>query len=514
MEIQQEIPPISSNLSFAEMVQEPIILEALRGLKITQPTPVQRETIPLLLQGKDVIMQARTGSGKTLAFVIPLLVKHMRASEENSTFGLVVTPTRELAVQICDVLAQVYPPIKPAALIGGVSARSQIDSLHVDRRIAVGTPGRILDLQRQGELVLRKCRYFVVDEADEMFSMDFIEDVRAILSRLPRQRQGIFASATITPRVEALANSFLTRPEKVIISSPGEDLPEIEHTYYDVSGDVAAKTSALCDLIETLYPRSAIIFCNTRSDTELVEAVLRRRGFDARRINSDLNQRQRDYIMSKIKGGELRFLVGTDVAARGIDIAELDMVVNYALPEQPELYVHRTGRTGRAGRSGRAVSLVGPQDFAAFVSLKRYEKVLLKQMALPTEEQVVASRLAHFYELIREADIATCSRDVFMARKALRDLGNIEDPAEEITELAAKLMRFAVEHFIEEKSLSLEDEMKARENEASPDKEKLGERADRAQREPDRRSRGYRGRGGQAGRSRRGDRRGRRGRSR
>jgi ATP-dependent RNA helicase DeaD len=297
---------------------------------------------------------------------------------------------------------------------------------------------------RQKEISFRTAKFFAVDEVDEMFSMDFAEDVRAILSRLPDERQGIFVSATISPKVEMLANNFLTNPEKIVISTPGEALPPVEHLYYEVKGEVTAKANALCDIIESYSPRSAIIFCNTKSDTELVQAFLARRGYDAEFLNSDLNQRQRDYIMTMMREGKLRLLVGTDLAARGLDIAELDLVVNYALPDQPEVYVHRTGRTGRAGRSGRAISLIGPQDFMAWVQIRRVALMEITKQELPTEEEVTTARVSHLHSLLREQAGALQPKDMLLATKFLKDAG-VEAPTEDLTALVGKLCTFFIE---------------------------------------------------------------------
>ena len=433
-------------VTFRELLNDEQLLASLDRLGFVQPTPVQEKGLPPLLAGRDLIAQAKTGSGKTLAFVLPMLLKLRNVERALQTRALVLTPTRELANQICGVISSVAPAVHPTCVIGGVSFNTQRQSLEQDARIVVGTPGRVLDLIRQRTILLRHCSYFVVDEADEMFSMDFVEDVQAILSRIPDVRQGIFCSATITPRVESLANNFLAKPERVVIDTPGEALPPIDHLYYNVGGGVTDKAQALCDIIETTLPRSAIIFCNTKSDTELVEVFLRRRGFDAAFINSDLSQAQRDEVMARIKAQELQFLVGTDIAARGIDIKELDLVVNYSLPEQPEVYVHRTGRTGRAGNSGRAVSLIGPQDFSEFVNLKRKVELELKNLPLPTDQEVTRARLAHLYAILREAHIELRPQDLDSAQKVLHDLAGLEQPSEEIVDLVAKLCRFAVEH--------------------------------------------------------------------
>ena len=459
-------PPVE----FHSLLPAGDVLKAIDKLGYAHPTPVQAAALPLALNGKDLIAQAKTGSGKTLAYTIPLLLQLESATKSGNsslkdTYGLVVAPTRELATQVRDVILSLAPDAAPAVVIGGASMDKQIASLKSDARIVIGTPGRILDLMRQKALKLNRCRYFVLDEADEMLSMGFLEDVRTILSRLPDRRQGMFVSATITPRVDMLANSFLTRPESIVIETPEEDLPPIEHLFCEVGGDLMAKPSTLCDIIETYHPRSAIVFCNTKSDTTLVEALLRRRGFDARRINSDLSQAQRDRIMKKIRKQELQVLVATDIAARGLDIEQIDLVVNFSIHEQPESYVHRTGRTGRAGRKGRAISLVGPRDFGHFHHLNlMLSNIDFQKIDPPTDEEVSNARLVHLYEIIRQSEIDLTNRDTLVGRMLLKDIGGITDPSDEFESLICKLGRFAVEHYIQEEAKSLDEELEAKEH--------------------------------------------------
>ena len=442
----------------------PEFIASLTTLGFVQPTDVQDAVIPVAIQNTDVLVQAKTGSGKTLAFAIPLLIRleQLRADkvEINLPYSLIVTPTRELAVQISDVIRKLSNgAIEPNCIIGGTSMDAQKKRLKKDPLIVVGTPGRLLDLIRQKELNLKQCRYFVLDEVDEMLSIGFIDDVRALLSRLPDERQGLFVSATISPRVEMLAQNFLKKPELIIVGADTNDLPPVEHTYYEVSGEMMAKPAALSDIIETLRPASAIVFCNTKSDTELVEVFLRRRGFDARKINSDLSQRQRTRVMQKIKNKELQFLIATDIAARGLDIENLDLVVNYAIHDQAESYVHRSGRTGRAGRAGKAISLVGPRDFAHFHQLTKLTNFEFFKMSLPTDQEVADARTAHIYEILREQHHELKERDILVSRKLLADVGGITEPSEDLEATVAKLCRSVVEHALAATTKSLDAEM-------------------------------------------------------
>lgn len=377
--------------TFATLVNHPVIRGKLAELNIVTPTPVQRGAIPVVLEGHDLIAQAQTGSGKTLAFVLPVLAKLLEAKDVRGTFALIVTPTRELAVQVRNVVTTVMPDVQPACIIGGAKQSGQVRELRNDPRIIVGTPGRLLDLIEQREIVLRNCKMFVLDEADEMLSMGFVEEVRAILSKLPREKQGLFFSATITPRVDMLAGSFLKNPKRVECEVKPETAPQIEHLFTRVDGQLTSKAIALAGFLREINPKSAIVFCNTKSDTELVEIMLRKRGFQPERLNSDLTQKERDATMGRFRSGELKLLIATDVAARGIDIQDIELVVNYAIHEQAETYVHRTGRTGRAGRSGTALSLVGPQDFFAFNTLQKSLPVALKEVQQPAQIAVAAT---------------------------------------------------------------------------------------------------------------------------
>jgi len=445
--------PTSPAASFTEIVSSPMILESLSRMGLNVPTAVQRETIPAALAGSDIIAQAKTGSGKTLAFAIPLVSVVERSSDRTQTLAIVLTPTRELANQICEVVSSLSSDIQPVCVIGGMSSSSQVRALANDRRVVVGTPGRIMDLMGQGEISLRSCKFFAVDEVDEMFSMDFAEAVREILRELPKARQGMFVSATVTPRVETFAKNFLTKPRLIMVNSPEESQPKIEHRFYKVGSGVTDKVTALCDLIEVLTPNSAIIFCNTKSDTELVEVYLRRRGYDARLINSDLNQPQRDAIMNLIRSNKLRFLVGTDIAARGIDIAQIDLVVNYSLSDQHEIYVHRTGRTGRAGREGRAISLIGPHDFGNFMNLKRHLPIQIQEYELPSEGEVLQARITHLLTVLGEIGAAEPQlRDKQLAIALLQQVGILPEPNATITDIVAKLCRAVFDQYATRKA--------------------------------------------------------------
>lgn len=382
--------PIESE-SFFSLLSDATLAESIASMGIVTPTEVQAAAIPQLVAGHDAIIQAETGSGKTLAFMLPFLQMLRNGLSGKNTLALIVTPTRELAGQVAYVIETVAPDVTPACIIGGNTVRSQRTALKRDRRIIVGTPGRILDLLDRREISLKDCRYFVLDEADEMVSLGFLPDVRTIVSKLPPKRQGTMVSATISSRVETLAGDFLRDPVTISTHPANVTAREIRHLYCNVEGGVAGKARSLTRVLDSELPRSAIIFCNTKSDTELVGVFLRRRGFKARYLNSDLPQKERDAVMSKLRSGDLNLLVATDIAARGIDINDLDLVVNYSVHEQPEMYVHRSGRTGRAGRTGQSITLVGPEDFMAFRNLRKALDIDFEEMKVLEPEEELAS---------------------------------------------------------------------------------------------------------------------------
>lgn len=490
----------AERFSFDQLVPSETLLASLARLGLSIPTPVQSAALPLAFEGRDLIFQAKTGSGKTLAFVLPMLAAIERQPDRRGTLALVLTPTRELATQICDVVRSLSDDVHPVCAIGGISTRKQLDDLAHDRRFVVGTPGRLLDLIGRRELMLRTCQIFAVDEVDEMFSMDFVEDVRQILQRLPEARQGFFVSATITPRVEMLARNFLREPSKVIIDTPGEERAPIDHRFINVGKEVTSKVTALCDLIDVLNPRSAIVFCNTKSDTELVERYLRRRGYDAKLLNSDLNQKQRDAIVALTKAGKLRFLVGTDIASRGLDIEQIDLVVNYSMPDQHETYVHRTGRTGRAGREGIAMSLIGPQDVPPMMDIKKKVNVEFVEHPLPTDDEVLEARAGHLREMLAELSGGEpTSKELALAAKVLESAADLPEPGEKMKALFAKLFTTLLEQqaLLHRNAVRVADD-----GQSGGDGGGREERHNDRRRDEDRGGRSHRGRGGRGGRDR------------
>lgn len=375
-------------VSFSDVADLPEdVLQGIRDLGWEQPMPVQSRVIPLMLQGRDLIVQARTGSGKTGAFGIPIVAAI--ETEKPVTQGLVLAPTRELASQVAREIEAMGRPrgVRTLPVYGGVGYAAQNEGLREGPHVIVGTPGRILDHLGSGRMDLSGVRFTVLDEADELLSLGFWPDMREIRSYLPDDRQSCLFSATIPEKVRSLARAFLIEPEFVTLSEGQLAPQEIEHFFYVTTAQ--EKPEHLLRVLQYEDPEAAIVFCNTKDDVRFVTGFLQRAGLDADAISGDLNQATRELAMSRIKAGALRVLVATDVAARGIDISTLPCVINYATPDSPEVYVHRTGRTGRAGRAGIALSLVSGRDIGSFNYLKKVNRIQIAERPLPSEEQIL-----------------------------------------------------------------------------------------------------------------------------
>ncbi|WP_394849344.1 DEAD/DEAH box helicase [Pendulispora brunnea] len=363
------------------------VRRAVDALGYVHPTPVQRAVFEPASRGRSLVVQARTGTGKTAAFGLPIVDQLVRRGHPHVQ-ALILTPTRELALQVAREITHLgqFRGTKVTAIYGGAPMGKQIDELAAGAQVVAGTPGRVLDHLRRGTLDPNHIRIFVLDEADEMLSMGFAKELHAIVELLPRERQGLFFSATIPPDIERLAVNQLRDPEFVTLSSDQVGALEIHHFVYLVGQN--DKRKELVRILEVENPESAIIFCNTRDETERVAETLKNQGYDAEWLNGDLEQRERERIMQNTREGKLRFLVATDVAARGIDISHLTHVINADFPESAEQYVHRTGRTGRAGRTGTAISLVGPKNIGALYILRLTYKIRPIEKQLPSAAEL------------------------------------------------------------------------------------------------------------------------------
>nr|WP_276603303.1 DEAD/DEAH box helicase [Nannocystis pusilla] len=362
----------------------------------TRPTPVQALSFPPLHAGHDVLVQSHTGSGKTGAFCMPWLAGRFdpRPAQQTGVQLLVLLPTRELAKQVCDELRRlaVETPVEVLPIYGGTPMQPQLAALKAGVHAVVGTPGRVLDHIRRRSLDLSKVATVVLDECDEMLSMGFLEDIRAILDACTGKHITALFSATIPSDIQRIAKRYMKSPVEVQLSGDQVAAAEIDHAYYIVSG--AIKTRDLLDVIVVEEPARAIVFCNTREETKLVASVLRREGYQAEELSSDLTQAAREKVMGMMREHKLRFLVATDVAARGIDISHVTHVINYSFPEAAEVYIHRTGRTGRAGRTGTAISLIHARELGNFYYLKlQYDTIVFRERFLPPADQLAAQRM-------------------------------------------------------------------------------------------------------------------------
>jgi ATP-dependent RNA helicase DeaD len=396
------------------------VRRALDAMGYRNPTPVQRAIFEPAAEGRSLVVQARTGTGKTAAFGLPIIDRIVRPSVKGVQV-LALCPTRELALQVSRELEQIaqFRGIQIVAIYGGASMSRQVEALEAGAQIVVGTPGRVLDHLRQRTLDPSGIRVLVLDEADEMLSMGFALELNAILETLPKNRQGMFFSATLPPDIQRLANKHLRDAELVTLSSDQVGALEINHYVYVLSsGD---KIGQLVRILEVEDPESAIIFCNTRDETQRVAQALKTRGFDADWLNGDLPQSDRERVMNATKQGRLRFLVATDVAARGIDISHLTHVINHDFPETAEQYVHRTGRTGRAGRTGTAIALVGPKDIGNLYLLRLTYKIRPIEKQLPSAGEVKTRAEMDLLQLFVDAFASRTPHpdDLSLARRLL-----------------------------------------------------------------------------------------------
>jgi ATP-dependent RNA helicase DeaD len=346
--------------TFTDLGLSEDILTALRDVGYEKPSPIQEQAIPVLLEGRDVIGQAQTGTGKTAAFGLPM-IQFADASDQDVQ-ALVLTPTRELCIQVTQALRTYGAPkqINPVAVFGGAPIRDQQAYLKAGSPIVVGTVGRVLDLISRHSLMLQSCRYLVLDEADEMLDLGFLEDVEKILSYTPNGRQTALFSATMPAPIRALAERHLYDPVTIKVKAATLTIDTVEQFYLETKP--ADKVSSLARVLEAERPTQAIVFARTKIRTEQLYRTLRDKGMNVKALHGDMSQGARDGVMISFKSGRLPILVATDVAARGLDIVAVTHIVNFDIPTSPDVYVHRIGRTGRVGRSGRAITFVEPRQ--------------------------------------------------------------------------------------------------------------------------------------------------------
>ena len=356
--------------TFAELGLSESILEALRDVGYESPSPIQEQAIPELLQGRDVIGQAQTGTGKTAAFGLPMI--EFTDPDEQEVQALVLTPTRELCIQVTQAL-RAYAQRKGVdvvAVFGGAPIRTQQAQLKQGGQIVVGTVGRVLDLISRRSLMLHDCRYLVLDEADEMLDLGFLEDVERILSLTPGGRQTALFSATMPPEIRGLADRHLYDPVVVKVKAATLTIDTVEQFFLETKP--AQKNDALVRVLEAERPDQAIVFTRTKIRCEQLYRTLRDRGMNVKALHGDMTQGQRDGVMLSFKSGRLPILVATDVAARGLDIRTVTHIINFDIPTSPDVYVHRIGRTGRVGASGRAITFIEPRQARELQAIEKH----------------------------------------------------------------------------------------------------------------------------------------------
>ncbi len=384
---------------FSSLNLRPELEQAIAALGYEEPTPIQAGIIPLMLAGSDVIGQAQTGTGKTAAFALPIL--HNLQPGLRTPQALILAPTRELALQVTDAIAEMgqFCHVRVCTVYGGSSYGRQIGQLKYGVDVVVGTPGRLLDLLNRGILDLTAIHTLVLDEADEMLSMGFIEDIETILAATPTARQTALFSATLPGPIRRLAENYMRDPQSVTIQREQVTVAAIEQRYYLVHQ--SDKTAALTRLFEVEAITSALIFVRTRAGTGELANELSNRGFPAEALNGDLSQEARERTLNRFRQNQIKVLVATDVAARGLDIDDISHVFNYDMPHDAEIYVHRIGRTGRAGKSGIAISLITPFERRRLRDIEYFTRQRLTQAQLPTPEEIQAKRDSELTEQLK-----------------------------------------------------------------------------------------------------------------
>jgi ATP-dependent RNA helicase DeaD len=439
---------------FADLNLSAAILRVLQELGYETPSPIQAATIPLLLQGRDVLGQAQTGTGKTAAFALPILGRI--DTKAAAPQALVLAPTRELAIQVAEAFqryATYMPGFHVLPIYGGQSYGPQLSALRRGVHVVVGTPGRVIDHIEKNSLDLSQIKTLVLDEADEMLRMGFIDDVETILQRTPASRQTALFSATMPPAIRRIAQTYLNNPTEVTIAAKTGTADNIRQRYWLVSG--LHKLDALTRILEAEPFDGMIIFARTKLGTEELASKLQARGFSAVAINGDLAQQQRERIIAQLKDGQIDILVATDVAARGLDVERISHVINYDVPHDPESYTHRIGRTGRAGRSGEAILFIAPRERNLLKAIERATRQPVAPLQLPTIEAVNDVRVARFKDQITET-LAAGGLEEFESLIAGYELEK-NVPAIEIAAALAKMARGDVPLLLDKKKSEFEE---------------------------------------------------------
>ena len=399
------------NLKFEELNVDEKILKAIGDMGFEEASPIQAKAIPVVLEGKDIVGQAQTGTGKTAAYGIPML--QSIDPKLKCVQAVVLCPTRELAIQVADEirkLAKYMSSIKVLPVYGGQEIVRQIKSLKTGVQIVVGTPGRVMDHMRRKTVKFDKVKMVILDEADEMLDMGFREDMETILTQMPEERQTVMFSATMPKAIMDIARTFQNDAEVIKVVRKELTVENIEQYYFEVRSK--NKDEILSRLIDIYNPKLSVVFCNTKKQVDDLISELKGRGYFADGIHGDMKQAQRDRVMNDFRKGKTEILIATDVAARGIDVDDVDIVFNYDLPQDEEYYVHRIGRTGRAGRAGLAFSFVTGKEIYKLKDIERYCKTKIMARQIPSLDDVKNTRieisLSRCVRHLRQADLQIC----------------------------------------------------------------------------------------------------------
>lgn len=388
------------HLRFEDMNISNEICRAVLDMGFEEATPIQSQAIPVILEGKDIIGQSQTGTGKTAAFGIPLLERIN--PEDRRLQALILCPTRELAIQVSEEfrkLLKYKDNIRVLPIYGGQPIDRQIAALRKGTQVVIGTPGRVMDHMRRRTIKAETVQMMVLDEADEMLDMGFREDIETILVKIPEEHQTLLFSATLSPEILDITKRFQRNPEFIKIVRKELTVPNIEQYYFDVKEKT--KLDALCRIIDVYDPKLAMVFCNTKKRVDDLVEMLQGRDYFAEGLHGDLKQAQRDKVMQKFRNGTIEILVATDVAARGIDVDDIDVVFNYDVPQDEEYYVHRIGRTGRAGKAGKAFTFCVGKEIYKLRDIMRYTKTKIQQQKLPTLSDVEEMKTNIYLEKIK-----------------------------------------------------------------------------------------------------------------
>ena len=377
------------------------VLRAISDMGFEELSPIQAQAIPYLMDGEDVIGQAQTGTGKTAAFGIPIVEKVN--PKMNKVQAIVLCPTRELCIQVSEEiskLAKYKEDLRVLPIYGGQPIERQLRSLKKGVQVVIGTPGRVIDHIRRKTLKMENVSMFVLDEADEMFDMGFRDDIELILKDVPMERQSLFFSATMDKQIMEFAKNYQAEPKVIKVVSKKLTVPRVTQFYYELRNNI--KGEVLSRILDIYNPKLTVVFCNTKKMVDELTGELQGRGYFADGLHGDLKQVQRDIVMNKFRKGTIDILVATDVAARGIDVDDVDLVVNYDMPQDNEYYVHRIGRTARAGREGTAVSFVSGRDYNTLRDIERYTKTTIEKRTLPTLKDIEEKQSSKIIDKLRK----------------------------------------------------------------------------------------------------------------